>query len=437
MESKNELPRELDLMDATMINIGTIIGSAIFLVPSTIVHLVPSSGLAVLVWAAAGIVSIFGALSMAELSSAMPKAGGQYHYLRAAYGPVWGFLYSWTAFTVINTASIAAIAVAAATFFGYFIVLDPAEIKYIAILIIVSLTAINAFGLKAGVWFQNIFTISKMAALAVLVLLSFTGGSADNLYPLYDTLSGKWGAFGLALIAALWAYDGWIEITYVAGEVKNPQRNLPLSIILSTLAVIGFYIAVNVAYLYVLSVPGVSQSALVGSDTAVKLIGPVGATAITAAIIVSMIGANNGIVFTSARIPYALAREKLFFQAMAGVHPKFKTPVTALIIQGLWACALTMSGTFDQLITYVVFTSFLFYALSCGAVFILRRTQPSMERPYKTWGYPFTPAIFIIFALWLTFNTIREAPGDAAIGTAIILSGIPFYLFWKSRENKP
>lgn len=426
----------MSLMDATMINIGTIIGSAIFLVPSTIVQHVPSSGWTVLVWAAAGVVSLFGALSIAELSAAMPKAGGQYHYLRAAYGPVWGFLYSWTAFTVINSASIAAISVAAATFFSFLIPLSSAEIQYLGIIITVVLTGINALGLKAGVWFQNVFTISKMAALIVLVVLGIGGGSVENLSPLFDSMSGRWGSVGLAMIAALWAYDGWIEITYVAGEVREPQRNLPLSIIGSTLIVMIFYIIVNLAYLYVLSVNGVAQSALVGSDTAVALIGPAGAAAITIAIIVSMIGANNGIVFTSARIPYALAKEKLFFEIMATVHPKYKTPMTALIVQGVWACVLTLSGTFDQLITYVIFTSFLFYALSCGAVFILRRTDPNMERPYKTWGYPFTPAIFIIFSLWLSFNTITESPRDAAIGSLILLTGIPFYLYWKKKSNR-
>ena len=435
MESQNDLRRELSLVDATMINVGTIIGSAIFIVPSTIVLYVQSSGLAMLVWSAAGVISIFGALSVAELSASMPKAGGQYNYLRAAYGPVWGFLYSWAAFAVINTASIAAIAVAAASFFGYFLPLSLWEIKILAMVSIAGLTVINALGLKAGVWFQNLFTFLKMAALVVLVILSIFGGSIQNLDPVFYSVTGLWGPLGLAMIAALWAYDGWIEITYVAGEIKDPQRNLPLSIILSTLIVIVIYLLVNFAYIYVLSVSAVSYSSLVGSEAAVALIGPAGAAIITVAIMVSMIGANNGIIFTAARIPYALSKEHLFFKSMSEVHPKFNTPLNALLFQGLWACALTLTGTFDQLITYVVFASFLFYAMSCGAVFILRSTFPEMDRPYKTWGYPYTPVVFILFALWLVINTILEAPKDAAIGTLIILSGIPLYLYFRKKTR--
>jgi APA family basic amino acid/polyamine antiporter len=233
------------------------------------------------------------------------------------------------------------------------------------------------------------------------------------------------------MVAALWAYDGWIEITYVAGEVKNPQRNLPLSVIYSTLVVIALYVLMSLGCVYVLSVAKMSQSQLVTSDVAAAIMGPVGVALVTIAILISTLGSNNGIVFTSARIPYAMAKEGLFFKSMAEVNAKFRTPLVALIIQGVWACTLTLSGTYDQLYTYVVFASWLFYAMSCGAVIILRRKAPQMARPYKTWGYPVVPVVFILFAVWLMANTIIEAPRDAAIGAGIIALGLPLYYYWR------
>jgi APA family basic amino acid/polyamine antiporter len=236
------------------------------------------------------------------------------------------------------------------------------------------------------------------------------------------------------MVASLWAYDGWIEITYVAGEVKNPARNLPLSIILSTIIVIAFYVFINLAYIYVLSLDNMGQSELVAADTATAIMGPVGAALVTVAILISTLGSNNGIVFTAARIPYAMAKEGLFFHAMGKVHARFRTPLTALLIQGVWACILTFSGTYDQLFTYMVFASFVFYAMSCGAVIILRKKSAHLPRPYKTWGYPYTPLVFIVFAVWLVINTIIEAPRDAAIGGGIILLGLPAYFYWRRKK---
>jgi APA family basic amino acid/polyamine antiporter len=426
-----------------MINVGTMIASAIFIVPASIAMHVQSSLLVVLVWVIGGIISLLGALSVAELGAAMPEAGGQYVYLRKAYGPVWGFLYGWTAFTVINTASISAIAVGFASYAGYFVKLEAFGIKAVAIFSIIALTFINCFGIKLGAWVQNGFTFIKMGALFALVICSFIlpGGSPENFSPLLpnQSLAGLLGPLGLAMVGALWAYDGWIEITYVAGEVKNPQRNLPLSVIYSTLIVIVFYVVVNLAYTYVLSVDKMAGSQLPGSDVATIIIGSAGAALVTVGILISTLGSNHGIVFTAARIPYAMAKANLFFQSMAYVHPRFRTPTIALIIQGVWGCVLALTGSYDQLYTYVVFASWLFYAMSCGAVIILRRSSPQMQRPYKAWGYPVTPIIFILFSIWLVANTIIEAPRDAAIGAGIILTGLPVYFYWKkkSNENRP
>jgi APA family basic amino acid/polyamine antiporter len=469
--SSPELRRELTLLDSTMINVGTMIASAIFIVPATIAMHVQGSALTVVVWILGGFVSLLGALSIAELGAAMPEAGGQFVYLREAYGPVWGFLYGWAAFMVINTASIAAIAVAFAQYLGYFFPLDPLGVKVVAffsavgipaddllkiselgvkvvaIASTVVLTTLNCFGLKLGAWTQNIFTFLKMGALFALVALGFTlpGGSLANFDPLLpgQSFSSLIGPFGLAMVAALWAYDGWIEITYVASEVKNPQRNMPLSIIYSILIVIALYVLMSLACVHVLSVGKMAQAVeaaeqtgepyLVASDVATTIMGSAGAALVTVAILISTLGSNHGIVFTAARIPYAMAKEKLFFNAMAEVNAKFRTPVVALIVQGVWTCILTLSGRYNQLYTYVVFASWLFYAMSCGAVIILRRKAPRMARPYKTWGYPVVPVVFILFAVWLMANTIMEAPRDAAIGAGIVALGLPLYFYWQRK----
>jgi APA family basic amino acid/polyamine antiporter len=433
-----ELRRELGLLDATMINVGTMITSAIFIVPATVLAQVHNTSLAILAWVVGGVISLLGALSVAELSAAMPEAGGQYAYLSRAYGPLWGFLYGWSCFAVINSASIAAIAVGFATYAKFFVPLSPAGIQAVAVSSVVVLTVINGLGVRVGATVQNILTLIKMGTLAAIVVVAFVfrGGTGANLQPIWErgALSALAGPFGLALVAILWAYDGWIEITYVGSEVKDPERNLPRSIVLSVGLVMALFVLVNVAYLYLLSPSRVSQSSIVASDAAQVVLGTTGAALVAAAILISTLGANNGIVLTSARIPYAMAKTGLFFQWAAKVHPRFRTPVMALVAESAVAITLTFTGTYDQLATYVVFVSWLFYAMSCAAVIRLRQTAPHLPRPYRTWGYPFTPVIFVAFALWLVLNTIVEAPRDAAIGAGIVAVGSPLY-WWFSRER--
>jgi APA family basic amino acid/polyamine antiporter len=437
--SSTELPRTLDLLDATMINIGSMIGSGIFIVPAAIALHLDSTLLIVLVWLIGGVVSLFGALSMAELGALMPRAGGQFVYLCEAYGPLVGFLYGWTLFIVIQTAAIAAVAVGFARYLGFLLPLDATAIRVVAIASIVLLTAINCYGAKLGAVVQNIFTFLKVGALAAIVVASFTfsGGSSANFNSITPTLqnSSLLNAFALALVGVLWSYDGWIEITYIAGEVKHPERNIPRSLLISTLVVMGFYIVVNLAFIYVLGVEKVAASSLVASDAATVIHGSIGAGIVAATVAVSMFGANNGFVFTGSRMYYAMARAGLFFRSLGSIHPRFETPVASLLAQGAWSCLLVLSGTYDQLIAYIIFASFLFYAMSCAAVIILRRRSPDALRPYKTWGYPLTPIVFILFAVALTINTIVESPSDAAIGCAMILAGIPAYWWWKKNTR--
>ena len=446
-----DLKRELTLFDAIMINAGTMIASAVFIVPATVAASVHGSVLITAVWVIGGTVSLLGALSIAELSAMYPEAGGQYAYLREAYGKVWAFLYGWSNFAVINTASIAAIAVGFARYLGFFTPLSETAIRIIAILSIVALTLLNCRGVRIGATTQNVFTILKIGALFALIVTSFVlpGGSAANLQPFGSPESfSQWVLpFGVAMVGVLWAYDGWIETTYVGSEIMNPGRNLPRSIILSTLIVIALYTLVSIAYMYVLSPSGMAGSSLVASDAAKVTMGSLGATFVVVAILISTLGANNGIILTAARIPYAMARQGVFFPSQGRVHPRYATPVVALLTQGVIASALTLvpncltiPGVFslcsprplyDQLATYVVFAQFVFYALSCAAVIKLRRTARDLPRPYRTWGYPLTPIIFIAFALWLVANTIVATPKDSLIGAGLILVGLPGYYYWR------
>src|SRR2546427_554512 len=339
------LKRQLGLLDATMINVGTIIASAIFIVPSTIALQLHATLPAILVWVVGGVVSMLGALSLAELGAALPETGGGFVYLARAYGPIWGFLYGWANGAVINPASIAAIAVGFAGYLTVFVPLSPAGIKAVAIGAILLLTVLNSLGVRAGARTQNVLTLLKIGILVALIVVGFglAGGSPANFRPLWpaQSVSGLIGPFGVAMVAALGAYDGWVEATYGAGGGRDPGRILP----------------------------------------------------------------------------------------------RFLTPVPSLAVQALISCLLTLSGTYDQLFTYVIFTEFLFYALICGAVIRLRVVEPELPRPYRTWGYPVTPVVFIAFAAWLVRNTVLERPRDALVGTAILLLGLPVYWIWRRRED--
>ena len=429
------LDRVLSLLDATMINAGGIIGSGIFMVPATVAFFTGSTSLFFLVWILGGIISLFGALSVAELGAAMPRSGGQYVYLTEAYGPLWGYLYGWSAVAVINTASIAAVGVAFSEYLGFFYPISDASIKGIAVGTIVLLTSINIVDVKSGARFQNLFTLSKLGAIFGIILLGLVmeGGTNQNLSLIFSDkpFTGLIGPLGLAMVSVLWTFDGWIFVTYVAGEIKNPGRNIPLSLIFCMLIVVSVYLLLNYVLLFTLGFNGMNESDLVVSDAASVFLGNKGAAIVTLIILISLIGANNGFVLTSARINYAMARDKLFFNQAAQIHSRFKSPANALIIQCVWACILTFTGTFNQLITYIIFASWIFYGMSAGAVIILRKKRPDMDRPYKTPAYPWIPIIFIFFAIFLTINTIMEAPRDAAIGSGIILAGLPLYYYWK------
>ena len=432
----DDLKPELGLLDATMINVGTMIASAIYLVPATIAAHFSGVFPTMMVWVVGGVVSLFGALSMAELGAAMPRAGGMFVYLSRAFGPVWGYLYGWGSSVIINPASIAAIAVGFATYLDFFtarsgLPLGPWGIKIVASVSIGLLTLLNCFGLKTGALTQNILTITKIVAAIGLIAMCFLlpGGSTANFQPFWTTESpgALIGPFGVAMVAVLYAYDGWVEITYVGSEMKNPGRDMPLAILWSTVIVTVLYVGVAFALTYVLGHAAVAKSITVASDAATIVLGAAGAAIIAGSILVSTTGANNGIIFTAARIPYAMAREGQFFGWAKTVSRQYAVPTTALVVQGIWSVLLTVTGSYNSLATYVVFVGFLFYAMACLAVIRLRFREPNLARPYLTWGYPVTPLVFVAFAGYLIWNTIVEQPLDSAVGLGLLGIGLAFY----------
>ncbi|MEW6456601.1 MAG: amino acid permease [Acidobacteriota bacterium] len=436
---KVELKRVLNLFDSSMIIIGTTIASGIFLVPTVVAGHIKYSIPTIIGWMLGGIITLFGGLSLAELGVLYPRAGGMFVYLKEAYGKFWGFLYGWTLFTVIQTASIAAVAVVFATYLGHFVELSRYSIVGIAIISIVFLSIVNCFGVKLGAKIQNFFSVLKISAIIVLIFLTFSkqlGATYSNFFPLFpeNNTFPFLAAFGLSMVYILFTYDGWIHINYIAGEVKNPSRNIPVSLIVSIMIITGIYLLANIAYIKVLSIQEIANSERVAADVAEKIIGSYGGALISIMVIVATFGANNGMILAGPRVYYAMAEDQLFFSFLSKINKRYHTPVNSILIQGLWSSVLVLSGSYEQLLTYVIFTSFLFYGMSSFGVILLRRKRPDLKREYKTWGYPYTPVVFILFSAALVLNTIASNPRDSLIGIFIMFLGIPAYYYWKTKK---
>jgi APA family basic amino acid/polyamine antiporter len=433
--------------------VGTIIGSGIFLVPKAMVAQVGSVGMVFAVWIAGGLLSLFGALSYAELGAAMPEAGGEYVYLSRAYGPVWGFLYGWTQMWVAKSGSIASMATA----FFYYLAnfrpeLDqvlcvvrlpvgpgggPLEIRYgqlLAAAVIMGLALVNYFGVRFGAGVQLAVTVVKVGLLAAIIAagLGLGQGTAANLRSSVPAPGGFAGFFA-ALVAALWAYDGWNNLSMAASEVARPQRNLPLALIAGTLAAIGIYLAVNLAYFFVLPAGEAAASDRVAAEMMRRVLGEPGAGAVSVAAMVSILAALNGSILSGARVPYAMARDERFFRTVGRVHPRHGTPGVSILLLSAWASILVFSGRFEQLFTYVIFASWILYGMTAAAVIVLRRQRPEMPRPYRTLGYPAVPALFMAGAFCVVFSTLIHSPRESLMGLVLIFSGVPFYLQWKRR----
>jgi len=467
----------LSLFTTTMIVVGGVIGSGIFRKPGVMASEVGSPELLLLVWLVAGVLTLFGALTNAEIAALIPETGGQYVYFERIYGPFVAYLYGWASFVVIQTASVTAVAYVFAEYATEFVKLPEFSgpiaaftihlpfigditpfkeigIKGLAALLIIALTAINCIGVKLGGAVQNIFTAAKVTAMVLLVLGAFllpTGGKFGNLvansHSIHREGLALWASFAAALQGAFWAYDGWSKVTYIAGEVKNPQHNIPRSLLLGMAIVTALYLLMNVAYAFVLPIDEVAGSKLVAADVAEKCFRG-GGRWIAVAVMMSTLGAANATILASPRVYFSMARRNVFPAALGVAHPRFRTPAASLIAQGVWGVLLLFSGTFDTLTDTLVFVSWIFYAASAWGVFVLRRTQPDSPRSYRVPGYPVVPALFIMFAaLYLAFTIYNDVAGyraavaagkpaiiNSAFGAFLVLIGTPIYFWYR---NKP
>lgn len=448
-----ELNRSLGLFDATTIVMGSMIGSGVFIVAADIGRQVQSPGLLLLSWGVTALLTLIAALSYGELAAAMPHAGGQYVYLREAFGPLYGFLYGWTFFMVIQTGTIAAVAVAFAKFLGVFVPFVSASNKVlpflstqqiVAIGLIVLLTWVNSRGVRTGALVQNIFTVAKTAALLGLIVAGWLWGRNDaavarNFTEPFAGVNWGWATVqmvGVALVGSLFSSDSWNNVTFTAGEMRNPRRNLPLSLVLGVGLVSLLYFACNYVYLQVLPLEAIQTAPedRVGTAVARGIFGDGAVQMMAAAIMISTFGCVNGLTMAGARVFYAMALDKLFFRAAATLDPKTHAPVTALWIQALWAGLLTLTGSYSDLLDYVIFAVLLFYILTIVGIFVLRRTRPTMERPYRAFGYPVLPAAYIVLAGIVEWLLLLYKPNFTWPGLLIVLLGIPVYFVWKKRE---
>jgi APA family basic amino acid/polyamine antiporter len=431
MQSQTDLPRKLGLWDSAAIVVGTIIGAGIFLVPNLVARSLPSAPWIVGVWVFTGVLSFFGALAYAELGAMMPATGGQYVFLREAWGPLFGFLCGWTYFFVVLSASIAWLAITFATYLGYFVPMGPALSKVVAVAVIGAVTLVNYRGVRMGASVQNLFTTIKVGALVVLIAAAFFAGHAAPAAAAAGpiTLNG----FGVAMISGVLTYDGWVALSFMAGEVKNPKRNLPAALALGVAAAIAVYVLAILAYVKVLSVAEIAATDRVGALAAERVLGPAGGKFVAFAILMSIAGALNGWGMTAPRVYFAQARDGLFFRQFAAIHPRFETPYLSIVLFGAWSALLAVTGTYETLASYAMFAAWVFYALTTLGVVALRRRQPDRPRPYRMTGYPATLVLFALVAVGFVVNTFLATPGPALIGTLFIASGVPAYFLWKTR----
>jgi basic amino acid/polyamine antiporter, APA family len=472
----NDLKRTFGLWSSVSIVVGGIIGSAIFMKPALMASQLGSPELLIAVWIGAGIITLFGALSNAEVAAMMPETGGQYVFFQKMYGDFIAFMYGWAAFAVFNTAGVASIAYVFGTYVEYFVSLPrfplgtehsieiympfighiyPLEnigVKCVTIIVVMSLTIVNYVSTRFGGNIQVLFTALKVGAMAILVFgIFFSGkGSVDNFFidssVIHPTGWALVGAIVAAMSGAFWGYDGWNNITFVAGEIRDPQRNIPRSLLAGLVTCIVIYVFISFAYLYVLPIDIAARSPMVGSDAAQIVMGGLGGGIIALMVIVSTFGTTNGNILATARVSFAMAQDKHFFAWVGKVHPKFQTPGNALLLHGIWTSVLVLSGSFDTLTDMLIFVSWLFYGLSAAGIFILRKKMPNADRPYKVWGYPVVPAIFVVFTiifLVLTFvnDIMNYVSGKTVIinslfGILLTLVGLPLYWYFKKTQHQ-
>jgi basic amino acid/polyamine antiporter, APA family len=451
--ARPELARDLGVSHASAVVVGTIIGSGIFLVPSEMMQAVGSAKLVYLAWLVGGILSFFGALTYAELGAMKPQAGGEYVYVRDAYGPLGGFLYAWTWFVIAKPASVATIAIGLVRILGTFSIFSffPTNVisvpfavtwgQLVAIAAAVLISLLNYFGVKKAGEFQLVFTVLKVAIILGIVLVCFSGaGSAagrgwSNFATTFTGAKGGVAGFMAALVAALWAYDGWNDLNMVAGEVKRPERSIPIALIAGVATVGLLYVLVNAGVQYVLPASAIAASPRPASDAVALVVGRMGASIVSAGMAISMLVTLNGTIMSGARVPFAVARDGYFFSALADVHPRFHTPSVAIVFQAVLSIALLLlGGNFRQLFSLAIFAEWLFYMIAGSTIFVFRWRDPQAARPYRVFGYPFVPALFILVAAVLLCYTFRGDWPNSFYGLLVILAGVPVFEWFRRRR---
>lgn len=434
-----QLRRVLGFWDLVLLVIGTVIGSGIFLVPGAVLRPVGNSvPLALAAWLTGGVLSLLGALTYGELSAMKPQAGGLYIYIRDCFGPFPAFLFGWTLFFVLSAGSVATLAVAFGAYFSEFVRLTPWMVKSLSALMIAVIAVVNVRGTRGSADLQNAMTAIKIFAIVLMAsALLWLGKSfaTGNAAPPGFGPGAYASGFGMAMISVLWAYEGWQYATFSAGEAINPQRNFPLAFLVGSATLIAIYLFANFGYLAALGPAGVSRSNRVAASAVSLVIGPVAAKLVALTILVSIFSAANSIMLTAPRVYYAMARDGVFFNRLSEIHPRYGTPAFAVIALASWAAILAATGTFEQLLTYVIFIGWIFYALAAASLFVYRKRDPEAKRPYRVPGYPVTPSLFILAAAALVLNTIVAQPARAALGIGIVLLGAPAYLIWRRRTQ--
>jgi APA family basic amino acid/polyamine antiporter len=425
------LPRKLTLVDGALLLVGSVIGSGIFVVPKLIAERLPEPGLVIGIWVFSGLLVLCGALTLAELGAMLPESGGLYVYMREAYGPFLAFLYGWTTMLVVISGALAALTTAFLLYLGHFVPMAPWAQKLVGIAVLLGLAFVNARGVKQGARVQNVFTLLKLGGLGALVVLALVTqrGEAANFLPLLpQTMSTSLlSAAGLAMISTLFAYDGWHFVGFVAGEMRDPGRNVARSIVLGVFVVIAAYVSANLAYIFVLGQSRIAGAERVATDAMSAMIGPTGATLMTLAILCSIFGAISANVLAGPRVFFAMARDGRLFGWLAAVHPRYETPANAIWALSAWGGVLTLTGGFEHLITMATFANFIFFTMVVFSVIVLRRKRPDLERPYRVPWYPLPVVVFVVVSVFFVVNTLIEEPSSSLMGLGLVLIGVPFY----------
>jgi APA family basic amino acid/polyamine antiporter len=434
------LRKELNLFDAISIVVGTIIGSGIFLIPNSIAIQLNSLGAVLAVWVIGGIVTIFGALSLAELGSMYPGAGGLCNYLREAYGPLPAFLYAWGLLLIIHSGSIAALAAAFAIYAGQIFHLNTLEERVLSAACILMLTAFSCLGVRGGKLLQNLVAVVKVGGLTgVILLLALKGLRPIHLFEATPNIASQgwsFSGFAIAMVAVLWTYEAWHVVSFVGGEMKRPQFDLPRALAVGCTIVMLIYVVANLCYYHVLSAAEIRSSQAVAALAVGKILGPFAQVFISILILISILGSMNGMILTGPRVYYAMGRDGVFPRIFGKICIRYQTPILALVVQGIWAAALAASGTYQQLFTDVIFTAWIFYGLAVAAVIVLRHARPEISRPFRVPGYPWVCLLFCAAAVGLVASTVVERPAEALIGIGLVATGTPVYWFYiKARAN--